>query len=238
MPAPSTSPRKYTRYRGARQPALEPSAFTCNILGYNTYYMMPDTGDTEVPQGKHVTDEAQWLRAACDGDRAAFGHLVRAYQTPIYNLAYRMLGNRTEAEEAAQEAFVRAYKHMDSYDPERPFSSWLFSITSHYCIDRLRRRRIDWLPLKEEIAEPVRLASASPDPETVVTERDREAWIQDLMNSLSPVDRAALTLHYWYDCPYKEIADVLDLTVSAVKSRLYRARRALAEQMEGDPYAV
>jgi RNA polymerase sigma-70 factor (ECF subfamily) len=149
-----------------------------------------------------------------------------------------MLGNAAEAEEATQEAFIRAYTHLYSYDPQRPFSTWLFSIASHYCIDRLRRRRIDWLPLEEEIAEPVRLACASPNPESVATERDREAWIHELMNTLSPKDRAALTLHYWYDAPYSEIAEVLDLTVSAVKSRLYRARRALAEQMEGEVYAL
>ena len=185
-----------------------------------------------------MTDEEQWIKAAREGDKAAFGRLVEAYQDPIYNLAYRMLGNAPEAEDAAQEAFIRAYRYLNSYDPERPFSTWLFSITSHYCIDRLRRRRIDWLPLKEEIAEPVRLASASPNPEAVVTERDREAWIQTLMNTLSPLDRAAITLHYWYDYPYKEIAETLDLTESAVKSRLYRARRALAEQMEGEAYAL
>jgi RNA polymerase sigma-70 factor (ECF subfamily) len=164
--------------------------------------------------------------------------LVKAYQDPVYNLAYRMLGNAPAAEDAAQEAFLRAYRYLESYDPERPFSTWLFSIASHYCIDRLRRRRIDWLPLKEEIAQPVRLASASPNPEKVVTERDREAWIQELMGNLSPTDRAAITLHYWYDYPYVEIAEMLDLTVSAVKSRLYRARRALADQMEGEAYAL
>jgi len=185
-----------------------------------------------------VSEEAQWIAAARNGDTAAFGHLVEAYQNPVYNLAYRMLGNGPEAEDAAQEAFIRAYKYLHSYDPQRPFSTWLFSIASHYCIDQLRRRRIDWLPLKEEIAEPVRLASSSPNPEAVITERDREAWIQDLMGRLSPTDRAAMTLHYWYDCPYDEIADVLDLTVSAVKSRLYRARRALAEEMEGEAYAL
>lgn len=185
-----------------------------------------------------MTDEAQWIEQARAGDREAFGRLVEAYQTPVYNLAYRMMGNGAEAEEAAQEAFLRAYVHLDSYDPKRSFSTWLFSITSHYCIDRLRRRRIDWLPLKEEIAEPVRLANPSPNPEAVVTERDREAWIQRLMDTLSPTDRAAVTLHYWYNCPYTEIAQVLDLTVSAVKSRLYRARRALAEMMEGEAYAL
>lgn len=199
---------------------------------------MPDTADTRRPRSDSAADEQQWIDAARKGSKTAFENLVKVYQTPIYNLAYRILGNRLEAEEAAQEAFIRVYRHLDSYDPGRPFSSWVFSIASHYCIDRLRRRRIDWLPLREEIAEPARLASASPNPEVVVTERDREAWIQALMDALSPTDRAALTLHYWYDCSYTEIAEVLDLTVSAVKSRLYRARRALAEQMEGEPYAL
>lgn len=207
-------------------------------MDYNPYTIVPDRGDTEVPWSTVVTDEERWVKEAREGDRAAFGRLVEAYQGPVYNLAYRMLGNASEAEEAAQEAFIRAYKHLRSYDPQRPFSTWLFSIASHYCIDRLRRRRIDWLPLEEEIAEPVRLASASPNPESVVTERDREVWVQELMSTLSPTDRAALTLHYWYDAPYNEIAEVLGLTVSAVKSRLYRARRALAEQMEGEAYAL
>jgi RNA polymerase sigma-70 factor (ECF subfamily) len=207
-------------------------------MHYNTYIKVPDAGDADVPRSVFVTEEEQWIEAARGGDKTAFGLLVEAYQDAVYNLTYRMLGNASEAEEAAQEAFVRAYVHLHRYDPQRPFSTWLFSIASHYCIDRLRRRRIDWLPLKEEIAEPVRLASASPNPEDVVTGRGREAWIRTLMDTLSPTDRAAITLHYWYDYSYKEIADVLGLTVSAVKSRLYRARRALAGQMEGAAYAL
>lgn len=179
-------------------------------------------------------NEEQWIEAARAGDQAAFGCLVEAYQTPVYNLAYRMLGNAGEAEEAAQEAFLRAYIHLDSYDPQRSFSTWLLSITSHYCIDQLRRRRMTILPLKEEIAEPGRLTNASPNPEAVITRREREAWIQQMLSTLSPTDRAAVLLHYWYDHSYKEIAQVLDLTVSAVKSRLYRARRSLAEMIEGD----
>ena len=187
---------------------------------------------------EQATDEERWIDAARNGDKAAFGCLVELYQNPLYNLAYRMLGNGPEAEDAAQEAFIRAYRHLASYDPDRAFSTWLFSITSHYCIDQLRRRKIDCMPLKEEIAEPVRLAKGSPNPETVVTERDRESWIKSLLTTLSPTDRAAITLHYWYDCSYAEIAEVLDLTESAVKSRLYRARRALAEQMKGEAYAL
>jgi len=188
-----------------------------------------------------VTDEADLIRMARAGDQSAFGRLVMAYQKPVYNLAYRMLGNAAEAEEAAQEAFLRAYTHLRTYDPQRRFSSWLMSIASHYCIDRLRRRRINWLPLEDEIATSgnstefaeLNMTSASPNPEAVVAQQEREAYIQRLLTELSPTDRAAITLHYWYDCSYQEIAETLDLTVSAVKSRLYRARRALAESMEG-----
>ena len=181
-----------------------------------------------------VTDKERWIEAACAGDQDAFSRLVEAYQNPVYNLAYRMLGNGAEAEEAAQEAFLRAYLHLDSYDPQRSFTTWLLSITSHYCIDQLRRRHMTLLPLKEELARPGRLTNASPNPESVVTRREREARIEHMLSTLSPTDRAAVLLHYWYDHSYKEIAQVLDLTVSAVKSRLYRARRSLAELLEGD----
>jgi len=179
-----------------------------------------------------VTDEAEWIQLAREGDQAAFGRLVAAYQTPVYNLAYRMLGSAAEAEDAAQEAFLRAYIHLKSYDPQRPFSTWLFSIASHYCIDQLRRRRITWLPLEDEFALPVRFTSANPGPEATAARREQQDQMQQLLDVLSPTDRAAITLHYWYDYSYQEIAQTLDLTVSAVKSRLYRARRALAERME------
>jgi RNA polymerase sigma-70 factor (ECF subfamily) len=181
-----------------------------------------------------VIEESDWIREARAGDPNAFGRLVVAYQTPVYNLAYRMLGNAAEAEDAAQEAFLRAYTHLRSYDPNRPFRSWMLSIASHHCIDRLRRRRITWLPLEDEFAEPVRMASKSPNPEKAASQREQEKQIQELLETLSPTDRAAITLRYWYDCSYEEIAEMLNLTVSAVKSRLHRARRALAESIEGD----
>jgi RNA polymerase sigma-70 factor (ECF subfamily) len=189
-----------------------------------------------------VTSEKEWIESARAGDQDAFGRLVVAYQKPVYNLAYRMLGNRAEAEEAAQEAFLRAYTHLRSYDPQRPFRSWMLSIASHYCIDRLRRRRITWLSLDEEIATAdgsgeaakIRLSSERPNPESAAVRREQEACIQRLLATLSPTDRAAITLRYWYDCSYEEIAATLDLTVSAVKSRLHRARRALASTMEGE----
>ncbi|MCJ7737748.1 MAG: sigma-70 family RNA polymerase sigma factor [Anaerolineae bacterium] len=176
-----------------------------------------------------MTTETEWIRLAVKGDQEAFGRLVTVYQTPVYNLAYRMLGNSMEAEDAAQEAFLRAYKHLRRYDHARSFKTWLLSIASHYCIDQLRRRRINWMPLEDEIAEAERLAPNSPNPVAVTIQHEREQDIQQKLESLAPVDRAAITLRYWYDYSYEEIAGALDLTVSAVKSRLHRSRKAMAE---------
>jgi len=189
-----------------------------------------------------VTDEnekeGEWIQLARAGDQVAFGRLVVAYQTPVYNLAYRMLSNTDEADEATQETFLRVYTKLHTYDPQRPFHSWILSIASHYCIDRLRRRRINWLSLTEEIAvqggRTERLISTDPNPESVAVQHEREQQIQQLLTALSPTDRAAITLLYWYDHSYEEIAESLNLTVSAVKSRLFRARRTLAETMQGD----
>lgn len=186
-----------------------------------------------------MTDESIWITLAQNGDHAAFGRLVGAYQTPVYNLAYRMLGNRAEAEDATQETFLRAYTNLHTYDPKRPFSAWLLSIASHYCIDRLRRRRITWLSFEDEIAASddtgeateVHLNSDVINPEHMIAQQEKEAQIQRLLATLSPTDRAAITLRYWYDYSYEEIARALNLTVSAVKSRLHRARCELAQMI-------
>lgn len=81
-----------------------------------------------------MTDEVTWIQQAQKGDTDAFARLVQRYQTPVYNLAYRMLGERMEAEDAAQETFLRAFRNLSQYDPARPFRNWLLSITAHYCV--------------------------------------------------------------------------------------------------------
>ncbi|MGD1996625.1 MAG: sigma-70 family RNA polymerase sigma factor [Anaerolineae bacterium] len=167
-------------------------------------------------------EEARSIQQAREGDSAAFARLVRTYETSVYNLTYRMLGDRVEAEDAAQETFLKVFQNLERYDPGRSFRTWLLSIAAHHCVDRLRRRR-PTLPLKEAFHR-----SGGPDPEASLMRKESQERIQRLLMCLKPTDRAAVTLLYWYDCSYEEIAEMLDTTVSAVKSRLYRARRALA----------
>lgn len=173
--------------------------------------------------------EAITIARAHAGDGHAFSQLVNAYQGPIYNLCYRILGNTHDAEEAAQETFLRAYTRLHSYDMERPFKTWLFAIAHHYCIDRLRRQRLIWLSLDDEPElQPAHWRAATPTPEEQAMRREREADVQAALNTLPPKDRSALIMRYWYDLSYEEIAQITASTVSAVKSRLHRARCALA----------
>ena len=175
----------------------------------------------------NLEQEAAWIAQAKKGDDRAFGNLVEAYQIPVYNLCYRMLGTAGDAEDASQEAFLRAYRNMKRYDSNRNFTTWILSIASHYCIDLLRKRRINWLSIDNDEAGP--LAEVGPSPEATAVISEKQAAVQIVLKELAPVDRSVVVLKYWYDMSYEEIAGTLNLTESAVKSRLHRARRDLAK---------
>ena len=175
-------------------------------------------------------DEQRWLDEARHGNQESFGRLIGVYQGPVFNLAYRMLGNADEAEQAAQEAFIRAWTRLDSYDPAHKYSTWLLSITSNYCIDLLRKRRTQLLSLDGPLpAHPALMADRSAGPEAQAAIGEQQEIVQNLLQSLPEEYRQTVVLRYWYDMSYDEIAEVMNTTVSAIKSRLFRARRQLAE---------
>lgn len=172
--------------------------------------------------------QPSWIRAAQQGDPQAFTSLVETYQRPVYNLCYRMLGNAEDAEDAAQETFLRAYKSLGSYDNNRSLSTWLLSIAAHYCIDQIRRRRLPLVSI-EDLPMPD-LPDKGLDVETKLGNKEERSRIRGLLEALEPTDRALVVMYYWYDFSYQEIGQSLKLTESAVKSRLHRARRAMAQR--------
>lgn len=179
-------------------------------------------------QGQDAKEQdLRWVRQALAGDHEAFVQLIELYQRSVYNLCYRMLGNAEDAEDAAQETFLRAFHSLRKYDLERPFATWLLSIAAHYCIDQIRKQKMIVFSLDD--MPDFELAHHDPLPEATVSLREDQHRIQQLLRRLSETDRATIILYYWYDFSYEEIAQTLSLTVSAVKSRLHRARRALAE---------
>jgi RNA polymerase sigma-70 factor (ECF subfamily) len=178
-----------------------------------------------------VNEELAWVHQAQQGNDEAFTRLVEKYQTHVYNLCYRMLGEQEAAEDAAQETFLRAYQNLHRYDRNRSFATWLLSIGAHYCIDRLRRRRLSVFSMDAENEDGTTIEIrdvASPDPEAETAKREDRDRLHLLLKELDETDRAAIIMRYWYDSSEIEIAESLNLTVSAVKSRLHRARRALA----------
>jgi RNA polymerase sigma-70 factor (ECF subfamily) len=178
-----------------------------------------------------ITDRERVARVL-DGDQDAFTDLVMDYQRAVYNLTYRMLGDTVEAEDAAQEAFLRAYLNLDHYDMQRSFKTWVLSIASHYCIDLIRKRRLSWLSLDDLLPGQMMAAIEDASVEALFLDGERERTVQDMLKLVKPDERAIIILRYWNDLSYEEIADALDVNVGVVKSRLFRARQALANQIK------
>jgi RNA polymerase sigma-70 factor (ECF subfamily) len=174
--------------------------------------------------------DPEMLQLALQGDDTAYSRLVETYQTPVYNLCYRMLGDGIEAEDAAQETFWRAYQNLRRYDPQRSFITWLLSIAAHYCIDQQRKRKHQAFPIDEQTEETA--PDPTPNPERVVSQLDENQFLHRLIGQMPPQDRAVLVLRYWHEMSEEEIARSLDMTVSAVKSRLHRARLQLAQRWQ------
>lgn len=173
--------------------------------------------------------EQERLLLAQHGDRDAIHDLVTTYQQPVFSLCYRMLGERQEAEDAAQETLIKAVTKLHTYDAARPFKPWILRTASNECIDRLRRRKpeVSLDGLGDDGAWEWQ-AGNSPNPEAVLLESEHKARVRALLETLSPLDRAMIVMFYWEGLSYQEIAEATEQTVSAIKSRLFRARRSMA----------
>jgi RNA polymerase sigma-70 factor (ECF subfamily) len=167
------------------------------------------------------------VQSALAGDQTAFTELVTRYQSAVYNMASRMLGDPTDAEDAAQEVFVRAWNQLHTFQLDRRFSTWLLSIASHHCIDVLRRRK----PTAPLDGVALYVQSDEPEPDEIVLRGEQREMVQSLINALPEKYKAVTLLRYYGDMSYDEIAQATGLTESAVKTQLHRARRMLAGQV-------
>jgi RNA polymerase sigma-70 factor (ECF subfamily) len=170
-------------------------------------------------------DEIELIELALDGDRDSFSQLMHRYAGAVYGLAYRMLGNAQDAEDASQEIFLRAYANLARFDRSRRFSTWLLSIASNHCVDRLRRQRYSWLTL-DDVA--YTLPDTQRGPEAQALQQEQRKTVQRALEQLPENYRLVTVLRYWQDLSYQEIAEVTGLTESTIKTRLHRARHMLA----------
>lgn len=164
------------------------------------------------------------------GRQGAFRDLVKRYERQVAHLIYLSLGRPEDVEDLSQEVFLRVYHALPRLQPQRSLFSWIYRIASNVVIDEARRRKFrNMLSLEFLAAETGRDAQAhrEDDPEVRTEQREQERVIRDAIRRLAPDYRLALLLREYEDLSYEEIADVLQLSVSAVKSRLFRARRDL-----------
>jgi RNA polymerase sigma-70 factor (ECF subfamily) len=169
-------------------------------------------------------------------DEDAFASLLERYKSRVFSLAYRMVGHQQEAEDVAQEAFIHAYRAMDTFRLGDKFSSWIYRITANLAIDHLRKRRhrevsID-APVSPDTDMYIQLPDITQDPERRAVEAEFKAVVEKAISELSPAYKAVVVLRHVNNLAYEEIAEVLRIPLGTVKTRLFRAREILKRKVE------
>jgi RNA polymerase sigma-70 factor (ECF subfamily) len=158
------------------------------------------------------------------GDRQALEALIREYQKPVYNAAYRILGNPDDAADATQAAFLKVFENLDRYDPNYKLFSWIYRIAVNESINQIKRiRKLESLE-EDSVADSV-------GPDSTAESGDLARWIQDGLMALTDEYRTVVVLRHFSDLSYREISDVLEIPEKTVKSRLYSARQSMKERL-------
>jgi len=177
---------------------------------------------------------------ALEGDESAYAELLERFRRPVFSLIYRMVSDRELAEDLAQEAFVKAFNHLDTYNPKYRFSSWLFKIANNHAIDHLRRSRLQTVSIHgsphaatSEREEETRIVLEAHDetPEQEVMALELGGAIEAAIAQLRPEYRTAVILRHIESRPYEEIAEIMDIPIGTVKTFLHRARAELRETL-------
>ncbi|MDO8585733.1 MAG: sigma-70 family RNA polymerase sigma factor [Armatimonadota bacterium] len=171
-------------------------------------------------------------------ERQAFDELVHRHHKQAYNIAYRMTGNHTDAEDLTQEAFIRAFRFFGQYRRELPFENWLYRIMSNVFVDMLRRRpkvqiRSFDQPIQTEDGEAtMEIADLAPTPEESVLSNELDARIQSALMTMPEEFRLAVVYADIEGLSYEEIADAMRCSIGTVRSRLHRGRKILRERLK------
>ncbi|HEV3048698.1 MAG TPA: sigma-70 family RNA polymerase sigma factor [Longimicrobium sp.] len=190
--------------------------------------------DTSVSDHELVTRAQQ-------GSEKAYRELLGRFQRPVFSIIYRMIRDREQAEDLAQETFVRVFNNIDRYDPRYKFSSWIFKIATNLTIDHIRRKELDTVSIDgsrnavtAEQIEATSITIASPDenPEELLEAKELGEEIESAISKLRPEYRAAILLRHVDGREYQEIAEILSLPLGTVKTYIHRGRNELREQLQ------
>jgi RNA polymerase sigma-70 factor (ECF subfamily) len=173
-------------------------------------------------------DESFLLARARRGDVGAFEEVVKRHQRRVYGVALRIVRSHALADDVAQEAFLRAWRHLDRFDTGRPFAPWVCRIAANLALNHVRSPRAREDPLPEDGPEPPATAA---DPLRSVLESEAQAVLERALEELPPEQRAVFVLRAVEEMSYREIAEALEVSPGTVMSRLFRARERLARAL-------
>lgn len=178
----------------------------------------------------------QRIKQVIKGDQNAFAEIVELYKDKVYQLCYRILGNKHEAEDMAQEAFIRAYVNITKFNPTRKFSTWLYRIATNLCIDRIRKKKPDYyldaeVPGTDGLSMYSQVAADVTKPDEEVESLELQESIQQEILKLPEKYRSVIVLKYIEELQLQEISDILEIPLGTVKTRVHRGREALRKQL-------
>lgn len=198
-----------------------------------------ETISKEERQLRSRKEDQEMIVRALQGDEAAYARLRNKYWRPLHAMLSRMIHNKHDAEDLTQEAFIKAFNSLRSYNPEYAFSTWLYKIASNNCIDYLRKRRLQTVSMHS----PVRLRDGevqmelpdhdAPRPDMHMTSAERTAILNEAVRNLPEKYRTVIELRHTHELEYQDIAERLELPLGTVKAHLFRARALLLKRLQG-----
>lgn len=182
-----------------------------------------------------IEQEAEWIRQCRKGDKQAFGPLVKKYMKQAYYSALTMVGSHEDALDLSQEAFARAFRASDAFDTQKRFYTWYYHILRNLCINHLRDRERRALPFSGIADTDMNQDHPTNDmnPSQLLEQREQRKLVWDALWRLRIEDRELIVAREMLDTPYKVLAELMDVPIGTVMSRLYTARRRLREALEG-----
>ncbi len=175
-----------------------------------------------------MTSDQQLVARVCAGEREVFAQLIERYKARIFHTTLRMLRNREEAEEAAQDTFVRAYRGLPKFREDASFSTWIYKICYNVCLSYLERKK----PPRADLAEAEFFSLPEEDtPDRLFESREFQHLLEKAMSALSPKQSSALALYHTQHLGYQEIAEIMDEPINSVKTHLFRGRAKLREKI-------
>ncbi len=186
-----------------------------------------------------LTLEDILIKRCQQGDIEAFEKLIASYQKKVYNIAYRYMGNREEAEDLAQEAFIKVFRSIGTFRGDAMFSTWLYHLVSNVCRDALRKKSrcyeesLDCAITTENGQLQREIADLSMAPEPIYDNSELGHFIQAMIDELNPEYKTVIIMREFQEMSYEEIAQELNCSLGTVKSRLSRARKTLREKIDG-----